>query len=52
MSNDALTKFEENNWQDLAEKFLLLHIKEWEQFVYNKYCDMTESIEPTETEER
>ena len=52
MSSDELIEFEENGWQALAEEFINKHIKEWEQFVYNKYCDMTESIEPTETEER
>jgi hypothetical protein len=37
--SDMLIKFEEDNWNDLAEKFIDKHRDEWEQFVMDRFTD-------------
>ena len=47
-NGDRMIEFEGRNWTELAEEFLASKdiVDKWEQFVYDKYCDMTEDIEP------
>jgi hypothetical protein len=37
--SDRLIEFEEQNWNDLAEKFINKHRDEWDEFVIEQYED-------------
>ena len=39
MSSDRLIEFEEYNWEELVEKFIAQHRKEWEEFVYEEWSN-------------
>ena len=39
MSHDALIVFEENNYEDLCEKFISKNQSAWDDFVYEEYVD-------------
>ena len=39
MSSDALIRFEEDNWYDLAEKFVEKYRDKWDEFVMDEFQD-------------
>lgn len=43
---DRMTIFEENNWNELAEKFIDKHMADWEQFVADEYSQQTADEPP------
>ena len=44
MSSDALIRFEEDNWDDLVDKFTKKYRNEWEQFVMDEYEDNSREL--------
>ena len=46
MSSDDLIRFEEDNWTELAEKFIAAHIDEWEVLVFQEWVDSARDYEP------